>query len=511
MGSQKKLRELFWFIRTFDGTFIYVHEIPTVYRLIVVLTNFIHNPYCRKLYSEFKRLIGLMFGHHFGFSVYLRYLKSDVSKLERIIYTVVHKKNLTGVSYSQINNCSAISSSASLFQCYDSSIYRFKNVYRISPVSDLLSLPYHILTRIMKNLTDVYFINCMMTCKQLFYIGTNFCKPTFKDLNSYITKTTDSSSGICLQYAFFSTLFPETSTANQPKTKKKCFCPLCLTACSCEYSLLQHTGEIKKLIFRECKIGLLQLDSALEFEFIKRNLKYLPDAIIIRFPIQPYGLNQLFTMFPSYKKLEYIFDFSLYNKYCYRFQLPVVQYLTLTVISPEYATAIGICNFKSLLQAHLEAVQEDTQKLIKLSVSNGYIMTTDIFGLVFPQSKYVWFKYINEIRITKVQIKCKDFKNLNYFTNLSLLIIQNVNMNKECHPTHLKPCFRTDLLNFTCLGTNRYLLNRKLLVIKCNIKNSRCLCGNIEYMTNDKRIELLNGCFLMKKCTDCLKIVNCPA
>ena len=152
-----------------------------------------------------------------------------------------------------------------------------------------------------------------------------------------------------------------------------------------------------------------------------------------------------------------------------------------------------------------------TQKLLKLSVYNSYIMTSDIFSLVTPGSEYVWFKYINEISISKVEIKCKDFKQLNLFTNLSLLIIEKVNVNQNCHPTHLKSVFRTDLLNFTCLGTNRYLLNSKLLVIKCDLKNSRCLCGNIECLTNNIRKELLSGYFKMKKCTDCQKIVSCPA
>ena len=352
-GSKKQLQELFWFMRTFDGTFINIHEIPTLYRLIILLTNFISNPYCLKLYSEFRRLITLMFGHRFKFSLYIRHLKYDISKLELIIYKIVHKQNITTLAYSEFKNRNAITFSASKFQSYDSSIYRFNNVYRTSQISQLLSLPYHILAEIMKNLTDLYFINCMMTCKQLFYIGTKFCKPTFRKINNYLTKTTNSSSGICLKYALYKSLFHDSI---KPKPKKKCFCSLCLTACSCEFSLIQHTGEITKLIFRECNVGLLELGSVLELEFMKKHLKNLPDAIRICFPLEPYRLNQFFGMFQSYKNLEYILDFSFYNRYCYKFQVPVVQYLKLNLISPEFATSISICNITCLLQAHLKAV-----------------------------------------------------------------------------------------------------------------------------------------------------------
>ena len=139
-------------------------------------------------------------------------------------------------------------------------VYMFDNVYKTGYSNSLLSLPENILVKILNNLQDLYFINCILTCKRLFYIGSRFCRPNFKSIDNYIIKATHSIRGICLKYEFYRNIFPEHSIGKR-KHFLACLYPLCLTACACDYSHIQHTEEIKKLILNQCKIGTMEIKS----------------------------------------------------------------------------------------------------------------------------------------------------------------------------------------------------------------------------------------------------------
>ena len=286
-------------IRSFPTkTYILAKEVPVLIRLVVFLTNFITNPYSKPIYSKFKKAVKIALQHKknlksHSFKVFLRRLRKDISHLELIVYSFVHKKNLLDVCMNKSNlNCNAISSIASKYQSYNP-VYNFLYNYE-RQTTGLHCLPDLVLIKIIKYLSNSrYLFHLMMTCKHLFNLGTRFYTHSLENQSDIVLH---SKNGLCLNYKFFSQAFSNKRflTYQDPDL---CVCSLCLTSCSCDFSKFQHAGEVKKLILSSLKLKTLVIQSTNEFDFALQHLNQKPKEIRISVPVNITRLRRVLSLF----------------------------------------------------------------------------------------------------------------------------------------------------------------------------------------------------------------------
>ena len=506
-----------------------MHNVPTLYRVVVLVSNFISKPYSRPIYLKFIRLVRqhLIESHlispeisRSSFKQYLRYLKHDIRKIETIIYSFVHKQKLREVLFNKSIRCHAISREAERFQCYDpNSIYnlarRYTSFYEPQLVR-FLSLPDHILVRIMKCLDNESLLNSMLTCKQLFNIVSLYCKP---NLLSKTDLTLHPSNGVCIRYKFAfdydKTIQDLTISAylkrklTYPIDRDLCVCPLCHATCSCDISKHQHAGSLKNLLFSKCKLGTIIILSSADFHYMITDLLNVPTTLKIDIPIGKYGLSNLFNKFKFYNCLDYVLDVRMFTnvELDWPFIAPVVNRLHIKFLpsSPSYLTDLPV--IRTILRSHLKAVKKQTKKMTKLSLTNCLFLE-EIFYFRSYNPRFVWLQTIKEIDINNSMIKCSLFKQLPRMTSLSFLKVNRSKIANKCEASHFNHYFRTDFLNFENIANTKHFIFKRssFLIIVCDIKNTHCLCQDV--LEQPASRDLLYGQFVVEKCKNCKQPPN---
>lgn len=532
-GRLKKWQTLFNFINRFPQVdYLYLHNVPVLYRLVVLLSNFLAKPYSRRIYKKFVRLVknhlieGQLISpeiNRFKFKQYLRYLKQDIRKLETIIYALVHKRKLNEIDSDKSIRCHAISKEAELFQCYDK-----KSIYNLAhdtetfkpQFTNILSLPDHILVRILTCLDNESIINSMISCKQLFKIVTSFCKPS---VLSKTDLTLHPSKGICINYKF---AFDHDRTKQDltmgaylkhkltyPIDRDLCVCPLCHATCSCDFSKHQQAGSLKKLLFKKCKLGTVMIRTSADFQYMMTNLSNVPSVLKIDIPIGKYALSSLFNKFKFYKCLDYVLDVRMFTniEFYWPFIAPAVDRLHIKFLpsSPSYSSDLPVV--KRILRSHLKAIKKQTPKMTQINVTNCLFLE-EIFYFRSCNTLCNWQNTIKEIHINNSTVKCDLFKQLPKMTGLSLLTVNRSNISSKCQPSHFNYYFRTDFLNFENVPNTKHFIYKRssFLNIVCDIKNAHCMCQDMSEKPPLK--NLLYGRFVLEKCRNCNHPpVTCPA
>ena len=510
-------------IRSFPTkTYIFAREVPVLVRLIVFLTNFIVNPYSKPVYSKFKKAVKVALLHKkrsLPFKVFLKQLKKDVSHLELVIYSFVHKKKLVDVCMNKSSlHCNAISTIASKYQSYNP-VYNFLSNYE-RQTTGLNSLPDLVLIKIIKYLSNSrYLFYLMLTCKHLFNIGTRFYIHSLENQSDIVLP---SKTGLCLQYKFFSQAFSKKCFTTTYQDHDLCVCSLCLTSCSCDFSKFQHAGQIKKLILSSLNLNALVIRSTNEFDFSLQHLNHKPKEIRILVPINITRFQRLFSRFSHYNNFEYILDVRMYTRVKDQNRnLPVIENLKIVFAPTLHSYDTDLPGVREILKAHLFAIKKSTQKMEKIVLYNCY-MVDEIFNF---NDKSAWTKNIKEIHLVKTKIKCQYLMNLKKFSNLSLLRLSEIEYEKKCHGDHFKHYFRTDFINFIYVPEETmFVLNGALLNIRCEVsindpdnileieyKRCRCTCGNIEAITEDIKNEMSSGALSVTVCDECMFAYHCEA
>ena len=480
-------------------------------------------PYSRPIYLKIVRLVKQQLVESnlvspkiskSSFKQFLRYLKQDVRKLEMVIYAFVHKKKLAEVFLDPTLDCHAISRTAEEFQCYSkNSIYnmpgtKFKKQKRVM----FLNLPDTLLAKIMRCLDNESLLNCMLSCKQLFEIGSLFCQP---NVRSKTDITLHPSSGICIKYKFAFDLDRKNRELTMAASLKRkltypidldlCVCPLCHATCSCDFSKHQHAGQLKKLLFTKCKLGTVIIKTSADFQYMISTLQNPPRNLKIDLTVGKYGLNNLFNMFNFYYCLDYILDVRMFTnvQLFWSVSAPVVDRLHIRFLpsSPSYTTDIPV--IKTILRSHLKAIKKETPKMTKLNLTNCPFLE-EIFFFHPLSPKFVWIETIKEIHINNSRIKCSLFEQLKKMTSLSILNINRSDLFFGCEVTHFNHYFRSDFLNFEHVRNTNHVLFRRnsFLTILCDTKGTHCPCPDV--LKKPLAKDLLNGNFIMKKCRQCL-------
>ena len=510
---------MFDFIKNFPRQeYIYLHNVPFLYKIVVLLSNFISLPYSRPIYLKIERLIKqqLLESNLVSpniskctFKQFLRYLKQDIRKLEIIIYAFVHKKKVSEVS----EECHAISRTAEQFQCYSkSSIYnRHTSTFKLQK-NKFLSLPDIVLVKIMKCLNNESLVNFMLSCKQIFQIGSLFGQPNVRNRTDI---TLHPSNGICIQYKFaFDLERKKRELTIGASLRRKltypidldlCVCPLCYLTCSCDFSKHQHAGQLKKLLFKNCKLGTVIINTYADFHYMISTLKNVPRSLKIDMTIGKYGLRNLFNKFKFYYSLDYILDVRMFTniQLYWPIAAPVVDRLHIQFLptSPSYTSDLPAV--KTILRSHLKAIKKGSNKMTKLSLTNCLLLE-EVFFFRSLNTKFVWLETIKEIHINKSRIKCSLFKQLKQMTSLTLLNINRSELYIGCEVKHFNHYFRTDFLNFESVPNTNHVLFRRnsFLKILCDTKNTHCPCPDL--LKKPLATELLNGQFKLQKCKQCI-------
>ena len=522
-GRDQKWRRLFGIIKSIPTkTYLYAREVPVLIRLVVFLTNFLTNPYSKPVYSKFKKAVKVALQHKknsLPYKAFLRHLRKDISHLELIIYSFVHKKNLLDVCMNKPNlKCNAISSIASKYQSYNP-VYNFLLNYE-RQTTGLQILPDLVLIKIIKCLsTSRYLFHLMMTCKHLFNLGTRFYIHSLENQSDIVLH---SKNGLCLQYKFFTQTFSKKCFATTYQDPDLCVCSLCLTSCSCDFSKFQHAGEVKKLILSSLNLKNLTVRSTNEFDFSFQHLNSKPEEIRIDVPIDITRLRRVLSTFDHLIRFEYILDIRQYTKViCRNINVPVIEDLTIVFAPSLHSYDTNLPGVRKILRAHLFAIKKKTQKMKKLALYNCF-MVDEIFNC---NSKLTWSRNIKEIHLVKTKIKCQYFINIKKFSNLSLLRLSGIEYEKKCRGDHFKHYFRTDFINFTYVPEQTlFVLNGALLNIKCDVllnhpenvleqefKRCHCSCSDIEKITDDIKEMMSSGELLITACEECMFPYHCEA
>ena len=524
-GNDLKWRRLFTLIKTFPTkTFIFAREVPALIRLVILLTNFISNPYSRPIYGKFKKAVKVAISHrknlkHLSLKAFLRHLRKDITYLELVIYSFVHKKNLLDVCMNKSNlKCNAISTIANKYQSYNP-VYNFLTNYE-RQTTGLQKLPDLVLIKIIRFLSDSqYLFNLMISCKHLFNLGTRFYTHSLENDSSIILQ---SKNGLCLQYKFFSQMMSSKRVTTTYQDPDRCVCSLCLTTCSCDFSKFQHAGEIKKLILTSLRLGTLVIRSTNEFNFSITHLKQKPTEIRIEVPINLTRFRSIFSLFRHYNKFEYILDVRMYTKaVCQNLCLPIIEDLSIIFAPSLVSYDTNLPAVRRILKAHLFASKSKTQKMRKLTLYHCY-MIDELFNF---GSKITWSRHIQEIHLVRTKIKCQYFMNIKAMSNLSLLRLSEIEYERKCRGDHFKHYFRTDFFNFRYIPEEtQFVLNGALLMIKCDVsinnpddvlekefKRCHCECGNIEAITDDIQNMMSSGTLLITACDECMFGYHCEA
>ena len=524
-GSDQKWRRLFGIIRSIPTkSYIHAREVPVLIRLVVFLTNFITNPYSKPVYSKFKKAVKVALQHKrnlktLSFKVFLKHLRKDISHLELVIYSFIHKKNLLDVCMNKSNfNCNAISSTASKYQSYNP-VYNFLLNYE-RQTTGLQTLPDLVLIKIIRCLSNSrYLFHLMMTCKHLFNLGTRFYIHSLENQSDIVLH---SRKGLCLQYKFFSQAFTNKSFTTTYQDPDLCVCSLCLTGCSCDFSKFQHAGQVKKLILSSLNLKTLVIRSTNEFDFSFQHLNSKPEEIRIIVPINITRLRHVLSIFDHLLRFEYILDVRQYTKaICNNLSLPVIEDLTIVFAPSLHSYDTGLPGVRRILKTHLFAIKNKTKKMNKLALYNCY-MADEIFNC---NSRLTWSKNIKEIHFVKTKLKCQYFINLKKFSNLSLLRLSEIEYEKECRGDHFRHYLRTDFINFMYVPEKTmFVLNGALLTIRCDVslndpdyileqefKRCRCSCFNIENITDDIKEIMMSGELSITACEECMFAYHCVA
>ena len=522
-GSTQKWRQFFGMIRTFPTkTYIFAREIPVLVRIVVFLTNFIVNPYSKPVYAKFKKAVKVALLHKkrsSSFKVFLKHLRKDISHLELVIYSFVHKKKLLDVCMNKSNlNCNAISTIASKYQSYNP-VYNFLFNYE-RQTTGLHSLPDLVLIKIIKCLSNSrYLFYLMITCKHLFNLGTRFYIHSLENQSDIVLHST---TGLCLQHKFFSQAFSKKYYTTTYQDPDLCVCSLCLTSCSCDFSKFQHAGEIKKLILRSLKLKALVIRSTNEFDFSFQHLNQKPEEIRILVPINITRFCHVLSLFNHYNSFEYMLDVRMYTKViCGNLNLPVIEHLKIVFAPTLHSYDTNLPGVRRILKAHLSAIKSRTEKMKKIVLYNCY-MADEIFNF---NGKFAWSKNINEIHFVRTKLKCQYLTDLKKFRSLSLLRLSEIEYEKKCRGDHFKHYLRTDFINFIYVPEESMLvLNGALLKIECRIsindpdsilenefKRCRCTCENIERITDDIKKEMSSGTLSVTVCDECMFAYHCDA
>ena len=476
------------------------------------------------MYAKFRKAVKTALSHkknfkHLTFKAFLKHLRKDITYLELVIYSFVHKKNLLDVCMNKSNlKCNAISTIASKYQSYNP-VYNFLANYE-RQTTGLHMLPDLVLIKIIKFLSNSrYLFNLMITCKHLFNLGTRFYSHSLENESDIVLQ---SRNGLCLQYKFFSQTFSNKCFTPTYQDPDKCVCSLCLTTCSCDFSKFQHAGEIKRLVLSSLQLNKLVIRSTNEFDFSIQHLTQQPTELRIEVPINLTRFRCVFSLFKQYTKLEYILDVRMYtNAVCRNLCLPTVEDLSIIFAPSLHSYDTDLPAVRRILKAHLFAIKSKTPKMKKLALYNCY-MIDDLFNLGI---KLIWSKHIQEIHLVKTKIKCQYFMNIKKMINLSLLRLSEVEYEKNCRGDHLKHYFRTDFLNFNYIPEEtKFVLNGPLLKIRCDVsindpnnaleieyKRCKCACNNIEVITDDIKVMMSSGALLVPVCDECMFPYHCEA
>ena len=434
-----------------------------------------------------------------------------------IIYAFVHKKKLVDVCLNpSMSKCHGISTTAEEFQYYNSKkfpVYNLSNeIVFTRHSSGLLSLPEHILVRIIKCLSNEFKLNCMLSCKQLFHIVSSYCQPSF---TSNTDVTLHPVKGICVNYKF---------TFDLDRTKKDltictylkkklayqidpdlCVCPLCHETCSCDYSKQQHASQLKKLLFNKCNLGTVIIRSSADFKYMIENLNNIPRCLKIDVPIGKYSLYSLFDKFRYYKSLDYILDVRMFThiELLRPLTAPVVDRLHIRFLPTNSSHPTDVPVVRTILRNHLKAIKKTTQGMKKLTLTNCLILD-EVFYFSPLNKNFIWTRVIKELIINNCKIKCSLFKQLGNLTSLSLLCINRSEIESKCKASHFNHYFRSDFLNFELVPNTKHFLFKRnsFLSILCDMSDTHCPCIDVKKKPLSSR--LLYGRFILQKCEKCI-------
>ena len=510
-AERQRWRSLYYFIQGFSQQeYIYASDIPHIYAVVVLLTNFINRPFSKPIFLKFKRLIreALCYSkpihsslRKISFKTYLRHIKKDISKLEIIIYSFLHRKSIEQVCMNQrLHRSNSISFIARNFQPYKRTIYKFNNEYiKDTTANSFLSLPDFLIIRILRKLENHNLFSCLFTCRQLFYLGSKYCELNME--HPIFDVLLQSSNGVCLQYKLYNSIF----RLKQSSKTVDCICPLCFTTCSCDLSKNQHASQIKKLLFRNCKFGKVVLRTLADVDYAINTLRFIPQKLVLSFPVGIYRLTQVLSSFPYLNSFEYILDVNMFRSEDTLFNMsPVIQDICIHfVASMSFYRKDGINILRKLIRGHLDSVKVGTKKLRALTLHHCPVVN-EVFSL--PSSPHIWYQHIKVIKLYKSSIQCSFFGVLKELTALTLLYIEQPAISSSCDVTHFRPYFRTDFINFELVRNRIVQMRSELLRIKCDISECFCGCQDIVFMTSLIKEKMLSGLYTFQECTYCRKI-----